>query len=70
MVKSQKTFWITFFLAKRCTKVKLSISNVLVLQRRFEHLNSFFENGCIANFGEAGYRLELRRRGEYQSFVT
>ena len=23
-----------------------------------------------ANFGEAGYRLELRRRGEYQSFVT
>ena len=24
----------------------------------------------ITNFGEAGYQLELRRRGKYQSFVT
>ena len=28
------------------------------------------QNRCHSNFGEAGYRLELRRRGEYQSFVT
>ena len=25
---------------------------------------------CQPNFGEAGYRLEVRRQGEYQSFVT
>ena len=25
---------------------------------------------CQSNFGEAGYWLEFRRRGEYQSFVT
>ena len=24
----------------------------------------------LSNFGEAGYRLEVRCRGEYQSFVT
>ena len=25
---------------------------------------------CISNFGKAGSRLEIRRRGEYFSFVT
>ena len=25
---------------------------------------------CISNFGKAGSRLEIRRRGEYLSFVT
>ena len=27
-------------------------------------------NKFLANFGEAGYRPELRRQGKYQSFVT
>ena len=25
---------------------------------------------CYPNIGEGGYRLEVRHRGEYQSFVT
>ena len=28
------------------------------------------QNKSPQNFGEAGYRLELRCRGEYQSFLT
>ena len=39
----------------------------------FTNLNftvQFCLKASLANFGEAGYRLELRRQGEYQSFVT
>ena len=30
----------------------------------------FSDPACAANIGEAGSRLEIRRQGEYQSFVT
>ena len=46
----------------------LNHKNVNMCDRVFK--DNRLANVSLANFGQAGYRLEVRRRGGYQSFVT
>ena len=53
-----QTFWWTDFKWSSSVMVGISLTNTaLCLQ-------------CLPNIGKAGSRLEVRRQGEYQSFVT